>query len=283
MNQPWPRVDVFAKDRNSQLLSGADFRCHVAGRLAGEVQNSTGHASFEFEDRTDGLELSATYDGATQETKLALDQDIWIFTFPVTIDRSLRILVRDRQGNPIPGASVVIAEDGLERRRTTDNGGLVEEVIHDPRVEPTISAEYKNRRCQKTSSRTQQQIEFDLDAVYVPMDTHRLHLVVGICLAPIAIAAVLGYANGMDHLALIIGLVLAAVATFLAFAFSAVTPLQRQIILTLAALAGGAIATEIPGFLNVNLSLGEKTGVAASGAIAVFVILYFWSARKPPD
>lgn len=92
------------------------------------------------------------------------------------------------------------------------------------------------------------------------------------------------YVGKMEaHLALIIGLILAAVATALAFIFNNPNPLQRQIILTLAALAGGAIATEIPGFLDVNLSLGEKTGVAASGAIAVFVVLYFWSARKPPD
>jgi hypothetical protein len=39
-------------------------------------------------------------------------------------------------------------------------------------------------------------------------------------------------------------LFLAAVATLLAFTFGNANPLQRQIILTLAALAGGAIATD---------------------------------------
>jgi hypothetical protein len=99
-------------------------------------------------------------------------------------------------------------------------------------------------------------------------------------------ASVIGYEGNMDtleHVPAIIGLVLAAVAVVLAFTFGNATPLQRQIILTLAALAGGAIATEIPGFLNIDLSLGQKTGVAAGGALAVFVILYFWSASVPRE
>jgi hypothetical protein len=103
-------------------------------------------------------------------------------------------------------------------------------------------------------------------------------------IALLATAFGVGYVGRMDkHLAAVIGLVLAAVATVLAFTFAKATPLQRQIILTLAALAGGAIATEIPGFLSVDLSLGQKTGIAAGGALAVFIILYFWSAKTPRD
>ncbi|MGE0435335.1 MAG: hypothetical protein AB7G10_21520 [Reyranellaceae bacterium] len=92
--------------------------------------------------------------------------------------------------------------------------------------------------------------------------------------------------KGLDvekHIALIVGLVLAAVAVGLTFARSVHTPLQRQIILALFALAGGAIATEIPGFLNITMTLGEKTAIGAGGAIAVFVVLYFFSAPKPPE
>jgi hypothetical protein len=85
------------------------------------------------------------------------------------------------------------------------------------------------------------------------------------------------------HIAAIIGLALAAVTVALTFAVRNVTPLQRQILLSLFALAGGAIATEIPGFLNINMSFGAKSAIGAGGALAVFVLLYLFSARKPPN
>lgn len=106
------------------------------------------------------------------------------------------------------------------------------------------------------------------------------------CAAVILIPVAILLATGADvekHIALIVGLALAAVAVGLTFARSVHTPLQRQIILALFALAGGAIATEIPGFLNITLTLGAKTAIGASGAIAVFIVLYFFSAPKPPE
>jgi len=110
--------------------------------------------------------------------------------------------------------------------------------------------------------------------------------IVAVCvlvvLSPVGVLICFG-GNVENHIAAIIGLALAAVAIALTFAFRDVTPLQRQMLLALFALAGGAIATEIPGFLDIKLTLGEKTAIGAGGALGVFVLLYRFSAAKPPE
>jgi hypothetical protein len=118
--------------------------------------------------------------------------------------------------------------------------------------------------------------------VEAPEHAHTHVVIVAIFAAIICVLIVWG--GGVEkHVPAIIGLALIAVAVVLTFTFPNATPLQRQIILTVAALGGGATAAEIPGFLNINLSLGEKAGVGAGGALAVFFVLYWYSAAKPPD
>jgi hypothetical protein len=43
------------------------------------------------------------------------------------------------------------------------------------------------------------------------------------------------------------------------------------------ALAGGGVGAVIPGFLDVSVTPSTKFALRAGGALAVFVILYFWS------
>jgi hypothetical protein len=43
------------------------------------------------------------------------------------------------------------------------------------------------------------------------------------------------------------------------------------------ALAGGGVGAVIPGFLDVSMKVGTKLALRAGGALAVFVVLYFWS------
>ncbi|BAT60093.1 hypothetical protein GJW-30_1_02628 [Variibacter gotjawalensis] len=76
------------------------------------------------------------------------------------------------------------------------------------------------------------------------------------------------------HLALFIGLALVVLSVVLAFFFKDPSALQTRIILAVLALGGGAVATEITGMLKVDLNLGQKLVVAATGALAIFVILY---------
>ena len=76
------------------------------------------------------------------------------------------------------------------------------------------------------------------------------------------------------HVPLLVGLALLGLAIILAFTFNTVNPLQFRIVLGTFALAGGAISTEISGMLRVDLNFGKKLVIGATGAIAVFIILY---------
>lgn len=73
---------------------------------------------------------------------------------------------------------------------------------------------------------------------------------------------------------LVAGVLLIAVVLALTFSFSAPNPLQTRLVIAVASLGGGLIATEIPGMLKLDISLGTKVVIAATGALAVFVVLY---------
>ena len=76
------------------------------------------------------------------------------------------------------------------------------------------------------------------------------------------------------HLPLAVGIFFVLLSLVLGFAFANPTVLQTRLILGTWALAAGGIATEIPGTLGFNFTLGQKIAVGATGAIAVFAILY---------
>jgi hypothetical protein len=78
------------------------------------------------------------------------------------------------------------------------------------------------------------------------------------------------------HFAAIAGIAFVLLALVLAFAFDNPTRLQRQLILVIVALGGGAFSLEFAKQINANMSLGKQLSVAAGGAAAVFVILYFF-------
>lgn len=78
-----------------------------------------------------------------------------------------------------------------------------------------------------------------------------------------------------DHFPALIGIGFVLIAVVLAFAFPAPTPLQVHILLAVLSLGGGAFASEIPGLIRVDLTLGQKFVIGATGAMAIFVILYF--------
>jgi hypothetical protein len=82
--------------------------------------------------------------------------------------------------------------------------------------------------------------------------------------------------------ALAFGFGLAALATvlWLAFRGSELTEPQFEILRIVLALAGGGVGAVIPGFLDLNLKSGGKLALRAGGALAVFVVLYFWSPAR---
>jgi hypothetical protein len=73
------------------------------------------------------------------------------------------------------------------------------------------------------------------------------------------------------------GLAALAAVLWLAFRGSELTEQQFEILRIVLALAGGGVGAVIPGFLDLNLKSGSKLALRAGGALAVFVVLYFWS------
>jgi hypothetical protein len=69
------------------------------------------------------------------------------------------------------------------------------------------------------------------------------------------------------------GIAFLLLAIYLAFS-GETTIFQKRIILATFALAGAGLATELTGFLRVQLSFGTKLAIQAGGALAVFIILY---------
>jgi hypothetical protein len=81
-------------------------------------------------------------------------------------------------------------------------------------------------------------------------------------------------------LAFLFGCLALAAVLWLAFANTSLTDPQFQILRIVLALAGGGVGAVIPGFLDLHMTTGTKATVRASGALAVFVVLYFWSPAR---
>jgi len=91
----------------------------------------------------------------------------------------------------------------------------------------------------------------------------------------------LGILTGLVPLA--IGAVLLGASLGLAFGYRNPTVLQQQMMRSMFALALGALASAVPGILNVDLALGTKATIAASGAIAVWLITFFFVPARDKE
>jgi hypothetical protein len=78
-------------------------------------------------------------------------------------------------------------------------------------------------------------------------------------------------------LAFTFGCVALAAVLWLAFRSESLSNEQFEILRIVLALAGGGVGAVVPGFLDLNLKAGPRFALRAGGALAVFVVLYFWS------
>lgn len=78
-------------------------------------------------------------------------------------------------------------------------------------------------------------------------------------------------------LAYVFGVVFVIILLLITFIAPNPSSFQYTIYRTVLALAGAAVAAVIPGFIEVNISNWLRAG----GALAVFVILYFWNPALP--
>ncbi len=86
-------------------------------------------------------------------------------------------------------------------------------------------------------------------------------------------------------LAFVFGIVALAVVLWLAFRAETLSEQQFEILRIVLALAGGGVGAVIPGFLDVSVKASTELALRAGGALAVFVVLYFWSPAHwaPPS
>jgi len=78
-------------------------------------------------------------------------------------------------------------------------------------------------------------------------------------------------------LAFVFGCVALAAVLWLAFRAETLSEQQFEILRIVLALAGGGVGAVIPGFLDLSVKASTKLALRAGGALAVFVVLYFWS------
>lgn len=170
----------------------------------------------------------------------------------LSFQRAIDVFVRDRRGRPLPGAKIDFEMDGTFAGEVPNSEGRARIQLRDRTSVIGIAATYDGVSKREILSPEQDTFTFVFDVDNAPG------------------------AFMERHIALVVGLALIAVAITLAFAFGRPSPLQIQIIRGTFSLAGGAIATEISGMINVNLTLGTKLTIAATGALAIFVILFFF-------
>jgi hypothetical protein len=176
---------------------------------------------------------------------------------PNSLDRTIVITAHDRGGRLLPGATIEISVNGTPGfgAEGTKAGTAVLQ-LSDPTAVVEVSASYDNEKkgpIKLAQNQTSYAFEFDVDA---------------------------GGKGFMErHLPLAVGLVLLLISLVLAFAVGNPNSLQTRLVLATSSLGGGAIATEIPGMLNVNVSLGTKIVIGATGALGVFIVLFL---IKPP-
>jgi len=177
------------------------------------------------------------------------------------MDRVIRVHVLDKHGRPIPDATVSLFVNGAYVGKATsgsDNAGTVYTFqINNTEEDVSLRAEYDGED---------------------PQD---------VILAPEANDWVFSFKNvevpvsgikpfWQEHLPGLFGVMFLVISILLAVFFSDPTKFQQRVFIGTLAVAIAGIGSEIPGFLNVKLSLGTRLTITAAGALAIFVLVYFF-------
>ena len=170
------------------------------------------------------------------------------------LDRNIHVFVVDRNGVEINGAEVRFYSDGNLLGSVISAKGRASIQLENPGAPITVRVEYEGEAQEAKLAEGQNSFKFTYD-VSVREPFLR------------------------ENFPALVGLLLLAVGVGLAFAVSPRSNFEKQIILILMSLGAGGIASIIPGFLNIRLTLGQKLAISAAGALAVFVIVFF----NPPS
>jgi hypothetical protein len=86
----------------------------------------------------------------------------------------------------------------------------------------------------------------------------------------------------MKHFPALIGIAFILLTVVLAVEMRDPTAFQQHVILATLSLGAGGFGGEIAGFINLDLTLGKKLALSAGGAVAIFVLLYFFVPAGVP-
>lgn len=198
------------------------------------------------------------------------------------MDRLIRISVRDKHGNPLPDSAVKVFVDGAHYGDIPQTEGSGTILIDKPgRVEVEASYPgFAKKSVALADDANNYTFEFKTTGGYSPMTKDIGAAVVGLVIVVGLIlgAFYLGFLAGLLPLAM--GVILLIAALVLAFVFSQPTVLQAQLVRSTFALSAGALATQIPGLLNVSVNVGTQAAITAGGAIGVYVITFFFTPAR---
>ena len=177
------------------------------------------------------------------------------------MDRVIRARVLDKNGRSIPGATVKVSIDGTYFGQAvaaqTNAGTVYTFQIDDSKANVTLRAEYGQESPQDVAlADTANEWDFMFSNVEVPVTPTKPFW--------------------QEHLPGIIGAIFIPISIVLAIVFGNPTGFQRRIFLGTFAIALAGLGAEIPGFLNVKLTLGKQLAVTGAGALAIFALAYFF-------
>lgn len=166
------------------------------------------------------------------------------------MDRNIQIFVFDRYHHKVNGANIRFFSKGELVGTTVSASGRASVQVQDIETEIEVKVEYKGQVKEAILAQDQNTYDFVYDiSVKEPFIR--------------------------EYFPSLVGLGLIIITVTLVFIVGVRTNFEKQIVLILISLGAGGIASLIPGFLNVRLTLGKKLAVSAAGAMGIFVIIYF--------
>jgi hypothetical protein len=199
------------------------------------------------------------------------------------MDRQINIYVRDKHDKPLPRATVDVAVDGEYFGTFEAIEGHCSVQMDGPRAAVGLTAHYDNQEPQKANLNPETDhytFRFLVTGGYSNMVRHILTAAAAIVVILLILAAAFYLGLLVGLIPLVLGIVLTLTALVLAFVFSQPTALQAQLIRSTFALGAGGLASQIPGLLNVQLSVGGQATITAAGAIAVYIVTFFFKPAK---
>ena len=167
------------------------------------------------------------------------------------MDRNIQIFVFDRNHNQVNGATIRFFSKGELVGTAISASGRASVQVQDINTEIEVKVDYKGQLKEAILAQEQNTYDFVYDiSIKEPFLREYFPALVGLGLVILAVALV--FIVGMN------------------------TNFEKQIVLILMSLGAGGVASVIPGFLNVHLTLAKKLAVSAAGAMGIFVIVYFF-------